>query len=52
MLGSAWMFVPAGLLAILFVPRTHLEDQFSKRELGGYEEYATRTRFRLVPMIW
>jgi protein-S-isoprenylcysteine O-methyltransferase Ste14 len=52
MLGSAWMFVPAGLLAILFVVRTHLEDQFLRRELSGYEEYTARTRFRLVPMIW
>ena len=52
MLGSAWTFVPAGLMALLFVVRTHLEDQTLKRELQGYEQYARRTRFRLVPWVW
>ena len=52
MLGSAWTFVPAGLVALLFVVRTHLEDQTLRRELQGYEEYAQRTRFRLVPFVW
>jgi protein-S-isoprenylcysteine O-methyltransferase Ste14 len=52
MLGSAWTFVPAGLLALLFVVRTHLEDQTLRRELQGYEEYAKGTRFRLVPLVW
>jgi protein-S-isoprenylcysteine O-methyltransferase Ste14 len=52
MLGSAWTFVPAGLVALLFVVRTHLEDQTLRRELQGYEEYTKRTRFRLVPWVW
>jgi protein-S-isoprenylcysteine O-methyltransferase Ste14 len=52
MLGSVWTFVPAGLAALLFVVRTHLEDQTLRRELQGYEEYARRTRFRLVPWVW
>ena len=52
MLGSAWTFVPAGLVALLFVVRTHLEDQTLRRELQGYEEYAKRTRFRLLPLVW
>jgi protein-S-isoprenylcysteine O-methyltransferase Ste14 len=52
MLGSVWSFVPAGLTALLFVVRTHLEDSALRRELRGYEEYARRTRFRLVPAVW
>lgn len=52
MLGSAWTFVPAGLLALLFVLRTHLEDETLRRELQGYEEYTKRTRFRLAPLVW
>ena len=52
MLGSAWTFVPAGLVALLFVVRTHLEDQTLRRELQGYEEYTKQTRFRLVPWVW
>jgi len=52
MLGSAWAFVPASLLVLLFIIRTHLEDGVLRRELPGYEEYASRTRFRLVPLVW
>jgi protein-S-isoprenylcysteine O-methyltransferase Ste14 len=52
MLGSAWAFAPAGLVALLFVVRTHLEDRTLRHELEGYEEYAKRTRFRLVPYLW
>ena len=52
MLGSVWTFVPAGLVAALFVVRTQLEDRTLRRELAGYAEYAQRTRFRLVPGLW
>ena len=52
MLGSAWTFIPAGLVALLFVVRTHLEDDTLRRELQGYEEYAQSTRFRLIPSVW
>jgi protein-S-isoprenylcysteine O-methyltransferase Ste14 len=51
-LGSAWTFVPAGLVALLFLVRTRLEDQTLRRELRGYEEYTRRTRFRLLPLVW
>ena len=52
MLGSLWAFLPAGLLVLLFVARTQLEDATLRRELEGYEQYARRTRFRLVPWVW
>ena len=52
LLGSAWTFVPAGLVALLFVVRTRLEDATLQRELPGYAEYAARARFRLVPGVW
>lgn len=52
MLGSAWTFIPAALVALLFAIRTHLEDQTLRHELEGYERYARRTRFRLVPWVW
>ena len=52
MLGSIWTFAPAALIAALFVIRTILEDRTLRRELDGYEAYARRTRFRLVPGIW
>jgi protein-S-isoprenylcysteine O-methyltransferase Ste14 len=52
LLGSTWTFVPAGLVAALFVVRTGLEDGTLRAGLPGYAEYARRTRFRLVPWIW
>jgi protein-S-isoprenylcysteine O-methyltransferase Ste14 len=51
-LGSAWMFVPAGGIVALFVARTALEDRTLRRELAGYAEYAGRTRYRLLPWLW
>jgi len=52
MLGSAWTFVPAGLIAALFVARTALEDRMLRLGLPGYAEYAGRVRSRLVPGVW
>jgi protein-S-isoprenylcysteine O-methyltransferase Ste14 len=52
MLGSWWTFAPAGAVILLFIIRTKLEDQTLRKELEGYEAYAQRTRFRLLPGIW
>jgi protein-S-isoprenylcysteine O-methyltransferase Ste14 len=51
-LGSWWALVPAGLIAVLMVVRTALEDRALQAELPGYAEYARRTRYRLLPGIW
>jgi protein-S-isoprenylcysteine O-methyltransferase Ste14 len=51
-LGSTWTMGLAALITILFLWRTALEDQTLRRELPGYEEYATVTRYRLMPGIW
>jgi protein-S-isoprenylcysteine O-methyltransferase Ste14 len=37
---------------LLLIIRTALEDQTLRKELEGYEAYARRTRFRLLPGIW
>jgi protein-S-isoprenylcysteine O-methyltransferase Ste14 len=52
LLGSPWALLPAGLLGVLFVLRTHLEDSTLLAGLPGYADYAARTRFRLVPGVW
>lgn len=52
LLGSAWTFVPAGLVVALFVWRTRLEDATLQRDLPGYAKYAAEFRFRLVPGVW
>lgn len=52
LLGSVWAFIPAGLIVLLTVVRTVLEDKALHEELPGYAEYAQRTRYRLLPGIW
>ncbi|MEI7661329.1 MAG: isoprenylcysteine carboxylmethyltransferase family protein [Bacteroidota bacterium] len=50
--GSLWSIIPAGLLVILFITRTQLEDITLKNELQGYAEYSGTTRYRIIPYIW
>jgi len=52
LLGSWLAYLPVGLALVLVVVRTALEDRFLRRELAGYEAYAGRVRYRLVPGIW
>jgi protein-S-isoprenylcysteine O-methyltransferase Ste14 len=52
MLGSEWAVIVAGVIAVLFMWRTALEDRTLRRELPGYEDFTRETRFRLLPGIW
>ena len=52
LLGSLWALIPGGLIALLTVIRTALEDKMLHQGLSGYEEYAQRVRYRLLPGIW
>jgi protein-S-isoprenylcysteine O-methyltransferase Ste14 len=52
LLGSWWALVPAVLSVGLFVLRTRLEDRTLLAELPGYQEFAHRTRFRILPGVW
>ena len=51
-LGSYWALLPAGLIAVLFIIRTALEDRTLFEELAGYPEYGERVRYRLLPYVW
>lgn len=51
-LGSWWALIPGGIFTLTFVYRTGQEDRFLKANLLGYEEYARKTRSRLIPGIW
>ncbi len=51
-LGSGWAMAVGGAIALLYLWRTIMEDRTLRSELQGYEEYATRTKYRLVPGIW
>jgi protein-S-isoprenylcysteine O-methyltransferase Ste14 len=52
LLGSWWALAPAGMIAILFVIRTGLEDRMLREELPGYQDYASSVRYRLLPGMW
>lgn len=51
-MGSLWALVPAAICVGVIIVRTALEDRMLRRELAGYEDYAHRVRYRLVPGIW
>jgi protein-S-isoprenylcysteine O-methyltransferase Ste14 len=50
--GSLWSLLPIGLMMILLITRTSLEDQTLLNELRGYLEYSERTRYRMIPGVW
>ncbi|MBN2502431.1 MAG: isoprenylcysteine carboxylmethyltransferase family protein [Anaerolineales bacterium] len=51
-LGSWWALIPGGIDALIFIYRTGREDQTLQAELPGYDKYAQKTRYRLLPGIW
>jgi len=51
-LGSGWALIPGGLIGVVYVIRTGLEDRTLHEELPGYREYATQVRYRLLPGVW
>jgi protein-S-isoprenylcysteine O-methyltransferase Ste14 len=52
LLGSWWAFLPAGLAVLLLLARTALEDRTLHHELPGYDQYAARVRYCLLPGLW
>jgi protein-S-isoprenylcysteine O-methyltransferase Ste14 len=52
LLRSRWAFVAAGMAAAWIALRTGLEDRMLQAGLGGYEAYARRVSWRLVPGVW
>jgi protein-S-isoprenylcysteine O-methyltransferase Ste14 len=52
MLGSLWALIPGLLGMCALVIRTSLEDRTLREELPGYQNYARRVRYRLLPGLW
>ena len=52
LLGFWWACVPAVVAALCLAVRTALEDRFLQAELAGYQDYARRVPYRLLPRIW
>lgn len=52
LLDSLYGLVCFALYLALIIARTRLEDRTLQAELMGYPEYASRTRYRLLPGVW
>lgn len=51
-LGSWWGLATVPILALLFVIRIGIEEKALCTGLDGYDDYARRVRWRLIPCIW
>jgi protein-S-isoprenylcysteine O-methyltransferase Ste14 len=51
-LGSWWGLVTVPILAFLFGIRIGIEEKTLRTGLDGYDDYARRVRWRLIPFIW
>ena len=52
LLGSIWAFIPTLMVVVGMIMRTALEDQVLLDELDGYQDYAKKVNYRLIPGIW
>ena len=51
-LGSWWGLMTVPVLVLLFGIRIGVEEQTLRTGLDGYDYYARRVRWRLIPFIW
>jgi protein-S-isoprenylcysteine O-methyltransferase Ste14 len=51
-LDSFWGLVCFAFYLALIITRTALEDRTLQAELPGYSEYATHTKYRIIPGLW
>lgn len=51
-LGSYWAVIPMLFIIPIIVLRILNEEELLKKDLPGYTEYITKTRYRLIPFIW
>ena len=52
LLGSWWGVIFAFVLSGLLCIRTLIEEKALRAGLEGYDEYAARVRYRLIPHVW
>jgi protein-S-isoprenylcysteine O-methyltransferase Ste14 len=50
--GSWWGLLWGCVLLGLFAIRIQIEEDILRKELQGYNEYAARVRYRLIPRVW
>ncbi len=51
-LGSWWGLLSVPVLAIVLALRIGIEEKALREGLQGYDEYARRVRWRLIPFVW
>ncbi len=50
---ASWpAMIVSGMSVLALIVRTALEDRTLQAELTGYQEYARRVRYRLLPGVW
>jgi protein-S-isoprenylcysteine O-methyltransferase Ste14 len=52
LLGSWWGLLALPLFIALFTIRIALEEKTLRTALKGYDDYAARVRYRVIPLIW
>lgn len=52
LLGSWWGLAAVLVLAVLLGIRIQIEETALRAGLEGYDEYAVRVRYRLIPLVW
>lgn len=52
LLGSLWGLIPTGIILVLMLVRTALEDRTLADELEGYQECQAKVKYRLIPLVW
>ncbi|MDR1356941.1 MAG: isoprenylcysteine carboxylmethyltransferase family protein [Tannerellaceae bacterium] len=51
-IGSVYAFIPSLFAAFFIILRTINEDNLLQKELNGYNDYAQRVKYKLIPRIW
>ncbi|MGD0157454.1 MAG: isoprenylcysteine carboxylmethyltransferase family protein [Terracidiphilus sp.] len=51
-LGSWWGLAMVPILGVLLIIRIGIEEKTLRMGLEGYDDYARRVRWRLIPLIW
>lgn len=52
LLGSWWGVASVLFFAVLLAIRTFIEEGALRTGLRGYDDYAAKVRYRLIPMVW
>jgi protein-S-isoprenylcysteine O-methyltransferase Ste14 len=52
LLGSWWGLLFAPVFAALLAVRIGIEERALRQGLEGYDAYAARVRYRLIPLVW